>query len=237
MGGRPLCPPGLPATRAEPRPPARTKFRDGRPGTKTRANVSRRDAGGLYRATFPVMVASMSKPASAAHLTATLLAHRPVFKAFLASRLGNEADAEDLLQNGLVKAIQRAGEVKDGDKVVAWFYQLLRNVLIDHVRSRSAAARRDEAWANQAAALLDDTETERHICACFEKLLPALKPAQAELLRRVELQGQSVTAAAAALGLTANHASVTLHRGRAELRAKLLAFCGDCACLDQCDCE
>ena len=170
-------------------------------------------------------------------VTGTLLAHRHVFKAFLASRVGNEADAEDLLQNGLVKAMERSGEIKDSEKAVAWFYQVLRNVLIDHVRSRSAAAKRDDAWASSAVTLADDSEAERQICGCFEKMLPALKPAQAELIRRVELKGEPVAKVAIALGMTANNASVTLHRARAELRARLMDFCGDCACLDNCECE
>ncbi len=178
----------------------------------------------------------MSQPDRTA-VTDALLAHRNVFKAFLASRVGNEADAEDLLQNGLVKAMERSGEIKDGEKVVAWFYQVLRNVLIDHARSRSAAAKRDDAWASETTTLADDDEAERHICACFEKMLPGMKPTQAELIRRVELQGEPVAQVALALGMTANNASVTLHRARADLRAKLLDFCGDCACLDDCGCE
>lgn len=170
-------------------------------------------------------------------VAAKLLAHRHVFKSFVASRVGNEADAEDLLQNGLVKALEHAGEVKDGEKAVAWFYQLLRNVIVDHARSRTAAAKREEAWAVDAATLRDDEEAERHICACFERMLPALKPSHAELLRRIELQNESVAEAAAALGITPNNASVTLYRARAELRARLVAFCGDCACLENCECE
>ncbi len=179
---------------------------------------------------------AMSSSASA-DVTATLLAHRRVFKSFLASRVGNEADAEDLLQNGLVKALQRAGEVKDGEKAVAWFYQLLRNVVIDHVRSRTASSRRDDAWASDSVTLADDADARRQICGCFEKLIPSLKPMHAELLRRVELQEQPVAEVAIALGMTANNASVTLHRARAELRAKLVDFCGNCACLDNCECE
>lgn len=172
-----------------------------------------------------------------AGLAATLLQHRAAFKAFLAARVGNLADAEDLLQNGLVKALERGGEIREGEKAVAWFYQVLRNVLIDHLRSRQAAARRDEAWAGSMPSLEGDPVAERQICACFEKMLPAMKPVQAELLRRVELQGEPVAAAAAALGLTANHASVTLHRARADLRKRLIDFCGDCACLDDCGCD
>jgi RNA polymerase sigma factor (sigma-70 family) len=178
----------------------------------------------------------MSESASAS-VAASLLARRHQFKSFLASRVGNDADAEDLLQNGLVKALQRADEVKDGEKAVAWFYQVLRNVIIDHARSRNAAARRDDAWASDTITLADDDEAGRQICACFEKLLPALKPAHAELLRRVELQGEPVARAAAALGITPNNASVTLHRARGELRTKLVDFCGDCSCLDDCGCD
>ena len=170
-------------------------------------------------------------------ITSALLAQRHVFKSFLTSRVGNEADAEDLLQNGLVKALERADEIKDGDKAVAWFYRVLRNVIVDHARSRQAATRRDDAWASDTITLADDAETERQLCGCFEKLLPALKPAHAELLRRVELQNEPVAHAARALGMTPNNASVTLHRARAELRTKLMDFCGDCACLGACDCE
>lgn len=170
-------------------------------------------------------------------VTAALLAQRDVFKAFLRSRVGNDADAEDLLQNGLVKALERSSEIKDGEKAVAWFYRVLRNAVVDHVRSRSAASRRDDSWASETIALADDSESERQLCACFEKLLPALKPLHADLIRRVELQGQPVSQAAAELGLTANHASVSLHRARAELRGKLVDFCGDCSCLDHCECD
>jgi len=77
------------------------------------------------------------------------------------------------------------------------------------------------------------------LCSCFAHLLPSLKPTHAELLRRVDLEGRPVSATAIALGMTANNASVTLHRARAELRKKLQEFCGSCAngaCLD-CDCD
>lgn len=181
----------------------------------------------------------MSQPAPT-DVASALLAHRSAFKAFLVSRVGNEADAEDLLQNGLIKALQHADELKDSEKSIAWFYRILRNVVIDHGRSRESARRREDAWATDVATLATaDREAEKQICGCFESLLPALKPVHAELLRRVELRGESVSVAAGALGITPNNASVTLHRARAELRGKLIDFCGSCAdgaCLD-CDCS
>ena len=55
---------------------------------------------------------------------------------------------------------------------------------------------------------------------------------------RVEIKGEPVKEAAQRMGLSANNASVTLHRARKELRQQLETFCGECAagaCLD-CDC-
>ena len=178
-------------------------------------------------------------PPSSPDVASALLAHRSAFRAFLVSRVGNETDADDLLQNGLIKALQRADELKDGEKSVAWFYQILRNVVIDHARSRSATRRREDAWSADAVTLGDDAEAERVLCGCFAHLLPSLKPTHAKLLRRVDLDGRPVAATAITLGMTANNASVTLHRARAELRKKLQEFCGSCAdgaCLD-CDCD
>ncbi len=164
--------------------------------------------------------------------------HRDAFKAFLVARVGNEADAEDLLQHGLIKALKNADELRDGEKSIAWFYRILRHAIIDHGRSRNAARRRDLQWIEDAATLVDDAEAERTLCGCFEGLLPSLKSAHTELLRRVDLQNQPVSTAANALRMTANNASVTLLRARAALRKNFREFCDSCAddaCLD-CGC-
>ena len=187
-------------------------------------------AGGVI-ATFSLMPDSQSS-----ELATTLLAHRDRFKGFVASRIGSDADAEDILQNGLVKALRAAGDIKDEEKLLSWFYQILRNVIVDHVRSRTAAAKRDESWMLHTTSVRDDAEAERQICGCFERMLPSLRPKHATLLRRVELHGEPVSTVAAELGMTPNHASVALSRARAELRDKLTRFCGDCSCLDDCSC-
>lgn len=167
---------------------------------------------------------------------APILAQRARFRAYLVARLGNEADADDVLQNGLVKAMRSAGGVSDAEKLTAWFYRLLRNALVDHVRSRSATAQRDAAWTVD----LGQTHevSEKTVCACFEGLIEDLKPREAELVRRAELGGEAVTVVARSLGISPGNASVTLHRARAALRKRLEEFCGECAkgaCRD-CDC-
>ena len=165
------------------------------------------------------------------------------FKAFLVARVGSAAEAEDILQNGLLKALRHADDLQDDAKLTAWFYQLLRHAVVDHYRTRGAGRRRDDTLGATLAALGEDIAAappgwEAQLCACLGGVVDTLKPQQAALLRRVDLEGESVQAAAKALRITPNIASVTLHRARRELRAKLQAFCGACAdgaCLD-CDC-
>jgi RNA polymerase sigma-70 factor (ECF subfamily) len=166
-----------------------------------------------------------------------IFSRRAEFRAFLISRLGSEADADDVLQNGLIKALRNASDVRDEQKLTAWFYQVLRNAIVDHVRNRRARELRDDAWVSSASAP-HDHETAKIACRCVDILIAELKPAEAELVRRVELENEPVTDAARRAGVSPNHASVTLHRARKKLRERLLAFCGECAtgaCLD-CDC-
>jgi len=176
-------------------------------------------------------------------LAAELNSHRNAFKAFLAARVGSEAEAEDLLQNGLLKALQRAGKLQDDAKLIAWFYQLLRNALVDHYRSRSSARRRHDQLGEMTAALGEDIVDApkgwaAQLCGCLGGVVDKLPPKQAELLRRVDLNSESVQDTAKALKMSANSTSVALFRASRELRARLEDFCGDCsagACLD-CDC-
>ena len=143
----------------------------------------------------------------------------------------------------MLKAVKRAGELHDDAKLTAWFYQVLRHAIVDHYRARGARARRDEALGQLLTILGEDVAPapnawEAQLCACLSSVVATLKPPQAELLRRVDLIGESVQAAARALKMTPNSASVTLHRARKELRTRLEVFCGACAegaCLD-CHC-
>lgn len=170
-----------------------------------------------------------------------LVANHERFLAFLRPRVGSKEVAEEILQTAFVKGIEKSGSIRDGETAIAWFYRLLRNAVIDHYRHRGAEQRgRDryvEENAEEAATELD-AAIEGTVCACVNDLIPTLKAEYAEVLRRVELEGQSVIEAAAALGVTPNNAAVRVHRAREALRKRLVQTCGSCTdhgCLD-CTC-
>ena len=162
------------------------------------------------------------------------------FLAFIERRVGNPSDAEEILQTAFVKGIEKGNTLRDDESVVAWFYRVLRNALIDDARHRDAEQR---ALEREAALGLDPVhrppEFEQAICQCVLDLLPGLKQDYARLLERVDLENGSIAEAAEEFGLTANNTRVKLHRARAALRKQLVLSCGTCTehgCLD-CTCS
>src|SRR5215218_9916253 len=86
------------------------------------------------------MTAEQSEPATDT-LIGTLLANHRRFLDFLAARVGSREDAEEILHDAFVRGLQKAGEIRDDESAVAWFYRLLRNAVTDHYR-RTAAGRK-----------------------------------------------------------------------------------------------
>lgn len=173
-------------------------------------------------------------------VTTTLVAQHRRFLAFLEKRVESRAAAEEILQNAFMKSIERRDQLQSDESAVAWFYRLLRNAVIDHYRRRDAQGRALEKHGLEVALSEQvEPEVEMTICACINDLIPTLKSEYEELLRAVDLEGKSVTNAARDLGLTANNASVRLHRARGQLKKRLETACGTCAehgCLD-CTCQ
>ena len=158
------------------------------------------------------------------------------FLAFLERRVGSRETAEDILQDGFVRALERADTLRSEESATAWFYRLLRNALVDHYRRRGAE---DRALATAADELLldDDTELRDTVCACVGELIGTLKPEYSTALRRVELDGQKVGDFARETGISASNASVRLHRAREALRQRVIESCGTCITHGCRDCE
>ena len=161
------------------------------------------------------------------------------FLAFLERRVESRAVAEDILQAAFTRGLERGGDVQD-EKVVAWFYRVLRNAVIDHYRQRSTAERVTEAWAREFPDVQEpEAELRQEICRCVSGLLETLKPEYREALRIVDLEEGKLKDLAQRSGITAENAAVRVHRARAALRRRIEQACGTCAvhgCLD-CSCE
>ena len=173
-----------------------------------------------------------------------IIGHEPAFRAFLRKRLGNETIVEDVFQQCLLRAVERQHSVKSQDSVVAWFYQILRNAVIDYYRSKSSEEARHQAFEKEAHAVqqqqvpsLDTVKAT--VCACLDEVVKTLRPSYGELIRRIDLGGESTAEVAKALRISTGNATVRLHRARQALRNSLEESCGVCTkhgCLN-CTCS
>lgn len=169
-----------------------------------------------------------------------LIDRRADFLAFIERRVADPALAEDILQAAFVRALEGSGNLRSSDSVVAWFYRVLRNAVIDHYRRRASESRVFDPTVfdeQTADASRPNTDTRTFLCGCILHVLPMLRPAYAEILREVDLEELPLGEFARRHALTSSNAAVRAHRARAALRKALVRVCGACsihACLDCC---
>jgi RNA polymerase sigma-70 factor (ECF subfamily) len=167
-----------------------------------------------------------------------ILEQLDAFTGFVRARTNDPELAADIVQESVLKALRAENTPTDDEGVVTWFYRILRHAIIDAHRRGSVRDRALEAYAEEMPADVQ-AEDEKAVCQCVLKLLPELAPADAALLRRVDLEGESASEVARAGGDRINTVNVRLLRARRRLREQVEKVCRACAthgCLD-CDCR
>jgi RNA polymerase sigma-70 factor (ECF subfamily) len=164
-------------------------------------------------------------------VAAVLSENRRRFLAFLSRRVPNAAIAEDILQEAFVRGLTRAPELVTTESVMAWFYRVLRNAIVDHYRRAGAEARAMERYAAEVDGAVAPLDAELFdvICGCVRSLVTTLRPEYATAITRVELDGLTLAAFATEADISSNNAGVRLHRARRALRARVTEVCSTCA--------
>ncbi|KGJ04914.1 RNA polymerase sigma-70 factor, ECF subfamily [Paracoccus halophilus] len=172
-----------------------------------------------------------SAPGSGPALDRTLRIGRGAFLGFLMKRLGNRADAEDVLQEFCIRVLARKDQLRDAERMDAWLYAVLRSALNDHYRKAGRRRRLSDAVAlemKSAEQAEEPAEDMAVICRCVNGLVGELRPSDADLIRRIDIDEDDRATVAADLGLRPGTLNVRLHRARAALGEALLAHCGPC---------
>jgi RNA polymerase sigma-70 factor (ECF subfamily) len=183
----------------------------------------------------PPQPRSAESEPTAERLDALLAESRHLLLAFIEGQGVAPAHAEDVLQHSLLKALRAAPDLRDDERLIPWFYRIVRNAVHDTHRRRARerramtdyAAEHDPAVSPREAALL---------CFCFRALLPTLKPEYRVLIEEIELEGRDPEDVARRLGITRNNLNVRRHRARQQLRERLEALCTACPDDDPTDC-
>ncbi|MBI3611184.1 MAG: RNA polymerase sigma factor SigZ [Nitrospirae bacterium] len=161
-------------------------------------------------------------------------------KAFIARRVRDEADAEDILQNVFVRIHRHIGAVNKADRLVSWLFQVSRNAVMDHYRAKArqrevpagSAAELEAAESEESAARgglrEDDGESNsarRELSACLRPMMKRLPPHYRNAILLVELEGLSQREAADRFGLSLSGMKSRVQRGRGLLKKMLQDCC------------
>ena len=130
----------------------------------------------------------------------------------------DEIQAEDLVQDTLVRAYERRGSFRSGGNLRGWLLSILHNAFIDGRRRQAAEARRLEqavAAAETAAPPAQESQVRfQQVQAAFLRLPDEQRAA----LHLVAIDGLPYQEAADALGIPVGTLMSRLGRARATLR-------------------
>jgi RNA polymerase sigma-70 factor, ECF subfamily len=162
---------------------------------------------------------------------------RDRLRAFIARRVENPADVEDLLQEVFLRIHQHLSTVRDTGRLIPWIFQLARNVIMDYYR---AAARRheipghplrdregDPGEPESIASLHSDEQTAHQydLAPCLTPLIERLPAHYREAVLLVEVAGLPQRELSERLAVSLSGAKSRVQRGRDKLKELLLRCC------------
>jgi RNA polymerase sigma-70 factor (ECF subfamily) len=143
--------------------------------------------------------------------------------AFIRSRIADESEAEDILQEVFIR-IHRSLCCTEWNKPEGWIYQIARNLIIDHHRGRKETVEVDESLpAREETGSEDDPATR--LAFSLRETIEALPEPYCQALVLTEYEGLSQKELAARMGISLSGAKSRVQRAREKLRNMLLTCC------------
>jgi RNA polymerase sigma-70 factor, ECF subfamily len=154
-------------------------------------------------------------------------------RAFIAKRVSEETEIDDILQEVFLRIHRGLDGLKDPRRIVSWVYQITRHAIIDHYR---ASGRRLEMPAGLGADMelirtmaatpviaefKDSGEYRSELAGCLRPMIDQLNKEYREALMLVELEGLTQQAAAQRIGLSLSGMKSRVQRGRRQLKRNL----------------
>ena len=135
--------------------------------------------------------------------------------------LGNQSDAEDVVQASVEKALAHPKAPKGGIDLQKWLYRVVRNAAIDRIRQLS---REDELDTEQQSTPSQSPEMQLEQLQIKTRLMQALSALpvmQRELIVLRDYHGNSYEDIAEILAIPTGTVMSRLHRARMALRELL----------------
>jgi RNA polymerase sigma-70 factor (ECF subfamily) len=159
-------------------------------------------------------------PSVRSSLRDALIGEIPNLRAFAMSLCRDRTQADDLVQETLVKAWDKFGSFEEGTNLRAWLFTILRNTFLSKKRKRRREV--EDGEGKHTASLAVRPEQQGHMeLADLRKALSRLPESQRTALMLVGASGLSYEEAAEVCGCAVGTIKSRVNRGRVRL-AELL---------------
>ena len=156
-------------------------------------------------------------------------------RAFIAKRVANEAEVDDIVQDVWLKIQRGLDGLKDQSRLISWIYQIARHAIIDHYRApgrrreMSAGLAADleahQSSSTRTAASEDSGQLRTELAGCLRPMIERLPGEYRQAVILVDLEGLAHQEAATQLGLSLSGMKSRVQRGRRQLKGMLEACC------------
>ncbi len=146
---------------------------------------------------------------------------------YVHKRVSNYSDAEDLLQDILLKVLSNP-EPAGADKLLFWVFAIARNQLTDYYRARGRNKRNLSLEEEHIPAAADEDVSaglKEALSGVLDELIDTLSERDQHALRTVDLNGASQKDFALRLGIDYTTAKSRVQRARKRLRLALERCC------------
>ena len=149
----------------------------------------------------------------------------PRLRRFARAIAKNAADADDLVQIGVERALTRADQWDPNRRLESWMFGIIRNAWLDELRSRS---RRDAVFAPEALGerIGVDAMNDHSIALSVQDAMARLPEEQRAAVALVLVEGLSYKEAAEAMEVPIGTLTSRLARGRDALQTLLGGMSG-----------
>ena len=161
--------------------------------------------------------------ASDSQIRSDIIALLPRLRRFACSLTGQVADADDIVQIAIERALGRLDQFQAGTRLDAWLFSIVRNAWIDEARSRARRGRTFLA-AELGEGVGEDGENAMHARLEAQdvwKAMQQLPHEQREAIALVCVEGLAYREAADVLGVPIGTVTSRLARGREALQSLL----------------
>ncbi len=151
-----------------------------------------------------------------------------LLRGFLLSRVKSSEDAEDLLQEILIKIHTNLGSLKDSKKLKSWLFQIARNTLMDYYRKPSNSLSIEsfpELSDLQEESLDAEGAALQELSQCIKPFIKNLPEKYGDVVDAIDIQGASQKELAKELGLSYSALKSRAQRGRQKLKELFQECC------------